>query len=180
MSQMTEFYLINWLVPIIVTNFLSPTKESVSVSVSVIAFFNDCGPSLSEGRYRGAIRGHPKKCLKIILRLSRLPRVKRIFTKTENYFWASFQITWSIYIKVRNETLTMPYLPKISKLGINLFFFAKSNTILLFDMYQVFIFLQDHLHFFFTFMEQLFLDDPISDWKYLSLQSLPTQSTRRK
>ena len=32
-------------------------------------------------------------------------------------------------------------------------------------MYKDFIFLQDHLyfflHFFFTFMEQLFLDDPI-------------------
>ena len=32
-------------------------------------------------------------------------------------------------------------------------------------MYQVFIFLQDHLHFFlhffFTFMEHFFLDDPI-------------------
>ena len=40
-----------------------------------------------------------------------------------------------------------------------------SLTILLLYMYQVFIFLQDHLHFFlhffFTFMEQLFLDDPI-------------------
>ena len=45
-------------------------------------------------------------------------------------------------------------------------FFAKRNTILLLYVYHVFIFLQDHLHFFlqffFTLMEQLFLDDPIS------------------
>ena len=58
----------------------------------------------------------------------------------------------------------MPYLLGKSRFGIN--FFAKRNTILLLYMYQVFIFLQDHLHFFlhffFTFMEQLFLDDPIS------------------
>ena len=58
----------------------------------------------------------------------------------------------------------MPYLLKKSRFGIN--FFAKINTILLLYVYQVFIFLQDHLHFFlhffFTFMEQLFLDDPIS------------------
>ena len=60
----------------------------------------------------------------------------------------------------------MPYLLEKSRFGIN--FFAKRNTILLLYMYQVFIFLQDHLHFFlrffFTFMEQLFLDDPISSW----------------
>ena len=58
----------------------------------------------------------------------------------------------------------MPYLLEKSRFGIN--FFAKRNTILLLYVYQVFIFLQDHLHFFlhffFTFMEQLFLDDPIS------------------
>ena len=58
----------------------------------------------------------------------------------------------------------MPYLLEKSRFGIN--FLAKRNTILLLYMYQVFIFLQDHLnsflHFFFTFMQQLFLDDPIS------------------
>ena len=52
----------------------------------------------------------------------------------------------------------MPYLLEKSRFGIN--FFVKRNTILLLYMYQVFIFLQDHLHFFlhffFTFMEQLF------------------------
>ena len=59
----------------------------------------------------------------------------------------------------------MPYLLEKSRFGIN--FFAKRNTILLLYVYQVFIFLQDHLHlflhFFFTFMEQLFFDDPMSD-----------------
>ena len=62
-----------------------------------------------------------------------------------------------------NSTMTMPYLPEKCRFGIN--FFAKRITILLLYMYQVFIFLQDHLHFFlhffFTFMEQFFLDDPI-------------------
>ena len=57
----------------------------------------------------------------------------------------------------------MPYLLEKSRFGIS--FFAKRNTILLLYMYQVFISLQDHLHFFlhffFTFMEQFFLDDPI-------------------
>ena len=55
----------------------------------------------------------------------------------------------------------MPYLLGKSRFGIN--FFTKGNTILLLYMYQVFIFLQDHLHFFFTFMEQLFLV-----WPYIS------------
>ena len=59
----------------------------------------------------------------------------------------------------------MPYLLEKSRFGI-IFFFVKRNTLLLLFKYKVFIFLQDHLHFFlhffFTFMEQLFLDDPIS------------------
>ena len=68
----------------------------------------------------------------------------------------------------------MPYLLEKSRFGIN--FFAKRNTILLSYMYQVFIFLQDHLHFFlyffFTFMEQLFLDDPIPSavWRYTGFE----------
>ena len=41
-------------------------------------------------------------------------------------------------------------------------------------MYQVFLFLQDHLHFFlyffFSFMGQLFMDDPISTKKWLRSQ----------
>ena len=40
----------------------------------------------------------------------------------------------------------MPYLLEKSRFGIN--FFAKRNTILLLYVYQVFIFLQDHFHFF--------------------------------
>ena len=46
-------------------------------------------------------------------------------------------------------------------------FFAKRFTILLLSVCQVFINLQDHLHFFlhfvFSFMAQLFMDDPIFD-----------------
>ena len=44
--------------------------------------------------------------------------------------------------------------------------FAKTNTILVFFMYQVFIFLLSHLHYFvhflFSFVENLFMDHPIS------------------
>ena len=58
----------------------------------------------------------------------------------------------------------MPYLLGKSRFRIN--FFTKRNTILLY-INQVFIFLQDHLHFFlhlfFTLTEQLFLDDPIPE-----------------
>ena len=71
----------------------------------------------------------------------------------------------------------MPYLLEKSRFGTN--FFYKRYTILLLYMYQVFIFPQDHLrfflHFFFTFMEQFFLDDPIAGqmnvWFYLFLPS---------
>jgi len=68
----------------------------------------------------------------------------------------------------------MPYLLEKSRFGIN--FFAKRNTILLLYVYQVFIFLQDHLyfflHFFFTLMEQLFLDDPIFSQKEKQKQAI--------
>ena len=63
----------------------------------------------------------------------------------------------------KNQTLIMPYLLGKSRFGIN--FFTKRNTILLWYLYQVFIFLQDHLHFFLhffsTFVENLFKKYPI-------------------
>ena len=60
-------------------------------------------------------------------------------------------------------------------------FFIKRNTILLLYMYQVFILLLRHLpfflHFFFTFMENFFLRQPLSahleyPWAWLEPQSL--------
>ena len=58
----------------------------------------------------------------------------------------------------------MPYLLEKSRFGINFLAKKTKNTILLLYMHQVFIFLQDHLHFvlhfFFTFMGQCcFLTD---------------------
>ena len=47
----------------------------------------------------------------------------------------------------------MSYLLEKSRFGIN--FFVKRNTILLLFVYQVFIFLQDHLHFFLHFSSLL-------------------------
>ena len=69
----------------------------------------------------------------------------------------------------------MPYLLEKSRFGIN--FFAKRITILLLYMYQVFIFLPGHLHFFmhffFTFMEHLFMDH------HSSIHSDPSLSCSR-
>ena len=74
----------------------------------------------------------------------------------------------------------MPYL--LWKCGFWINFFAKRFTILLLYVCQVFINLQDHLHFFLyfvsSFMGQLFMDDPISGWvtsdKCVSMQILPS------
>ena len=57
-------------------------------------------------------------------------------------------------------------------------FFAKRFTILLLYVCQVSINLQDHLHFFlhfvFSFMEQLFMDDPISYLKHTNTPYEPS------
>ena len=67
------------------------------------------------------------------------------------------------YQNHKNQTLILPYLLGKSRFGNNVF--TKRNFILLLYMYQVFKFLLGPLHFFvhffFTFMENLFLVHPI-------------------
>jgi len=61
------------------------------------------------------------------------------------------------------------------------FYFAKTDTILVLFTYKVFIFLLGHLHFFvhlfFTVMEKLFMNHPISfnlhDVSHLNLRCRP-------
>ena len=61
------------------------------------------------------------------------------------------------------QTFKWPY--QLYKSKYEVFFFVKRNTITLFHKYQIFSFLQDHLHFFvhflFIFMEYLFIVYPI-------------------
>ena len=62
---------------------------------------------------------------------------------------------------------------KINKSWFENCFHAKINTIMLLSLYQIFIFLLSHLHFFlhffFTFMENLFKKHPIPGLLVLSL-----------
>ena len=75
----------------------------------------------------------------------------------------------------------MPYLLGKSIFGIN--FFTKRNTILLSYMYQVFIFLQDHLHFFLhfssRFMGNFFVNDPIPTLSKTRTHEWQTDTTER-
>ena len=63
----------------------------------------------------------------------------------------------------QNQTFQRPYLPK--KSWVENYFYAKIDTTLLLYLHQTFIFLQGHfyllLHFFLTFMKNLFKKHPI-------------------
>ena len=112
------------------------------------------------------IQGHSKKCSNNILESFRLPGVKRIFAKS--YLCANFQNIWA---SSKSRKLHIKQAISASWFGI-FFFLEKRITILLLHRYQVFIILQDHLHFFmhfvFSFMGQLFMDDPISPYMCIS------------
>ena len=64
----------------------------------------------------------------------------------------------------QNSTFKRPYQPNKSR--FEKYFYAKINTTLLLYLYQIFIFLLGHLHFFlhffFLFMKNLFKKHPIS------------------
>ena len=67
------------------------------------------------------------------------------------------------------QNQTFKWLYQLNESKYEKSFFGKILTVMLFHMYQVFSSLLGHLHFslhfFSTFMEQLFLNHPISDDK---------------
>ena len=83
-------------------------------------------------------------------------------TSTKDYLCANFQ---DILLLSKSWILDIKYAMSAIKMQIWINFFAKRFTILLLYVWQVFINLHDHLHFFlhfvFSFMGQLFMDDPI-------------------
>ena len=88
-------------------------------------------------------------------------------TRTKEHLCANFQ---DIGSSSKSWMLDMKYAISTIKMQILNHFFAKRFTIFLLYVCQVFINLQDHLHFFshfvFSFMGQLFMDDPITSWYY--------------
>ena len=117
-----------------------------------------------------------KSCSKGILESCGLPGAKRIFAmeyqdkgpslcKFSRYF---------VVIKImdiRHKICHIYY----KNADFESFFLAKKFTILLLYVCQVFINVQDHLHFFlhfvFSFMGQLFMDDPISYFDFSIFRS---------
>ena len=78
-------------------------------------------------------------------------------TKTKNYLCADFQGIWPLSKSWKSDICKI-------KCRFGIIFFAKRITIMLLNTCQVFIFVQDHLHFFlhfvFSFMEHLFYECP--------------------
>ena len=88
---------------------------------------------------------------------------------TTCYLWASFRGIWSLS-KSSKSDISKAKSARI--IMIWKFFYAKINTTLLLYLYQIFLFLLSHIHFFlyffFSFIENLFKKHPIwseREWK---------------